>query len=224
MDSVLVIEDNKQICDTISLALEVEGFRVTKAHDGLTGLEKARSMSPNLVILDLHLPGMRGSDVCTRIKSMSTPAPIIVLSAASAELDKVLLLELGADDYVVKPFGSRELMARVHSLLRRTRMARSRTVSLADREIDLEKGCVIKDGRREQLTALEFRLLEFFLDNPNKTLSRVAILQSVWGSDADVSLKTVDASVARLRLKIEAQPSLPRHLTAVHGAGYRFVP
>jgi DNA-binding response OmpR family regulator len=167
---------------------------------------------------------MNGMELCRQLRGGGLSTPIIVLSAVGDEIDKVLLLELGADDYIVKPFGTRELLARIRAVLRRTGPERTRTVAFDETEVDLEHRIVRRRGEEVRFTPAEYNLLTFFLQNPNRPLTRDMILNSVWGYESYPNTRTVDAHVVRLRQKLEPEPNAPRHFLTVHGVGYRFVP
>jgi DNA-binding response OmpR family regulator len=167
---------------------------------------------------------MTGMELCRQVRFAGLTTPIVVLSAIGDEIDKVLLLELGADDYIVKPFGTRELIARIRAVLRRTGPDRTRTLAFAETEIDLDLRIVRRRGEEIRFTPAEYNLLTFFLQNPNRALSRDLILNSVWGYDSYPNTRTVDAHVVRLRQKLEPEPNTPRHFLTVHGVGYRFIP
>jgi DNA-binding response OmpR family regulator len=170
------------------------------------------------------MPGLSGVDVCKRLRSSGATTPVIVLSALGDEIDKVLLLEIGADDYVVKPFGTRELLARIRALLRRTGQGIPAALSFADVEVDLDQRLVRRSAEEVRMTRAEFNLLAFFLQNPGRALSRDVILNSVWGYESFPNTRTVDAHVVRLRQKLEPDPETPRHFLTMHGVGYRFLP
>jgi DNA-binding response OmpR family regulator len=223
MQKILVIDDDESLRDTISVMLERENFLPLLAADGKSGLEKAISLKPQLMLVDLRLPEMSGVEVCTRLRADRIQTPIIVLSAIGDEVDKVLLLEVGADDYIVKPFGTRELLARIRALLRRT-TAETKIIRFADTEVDLDRRAISRQGADVKLTPAEFKLLVFFLHNPDRPLTRDVILNSVWGYESYPNTRTVDAHVVRLRQKLEPDPNLPRHFLTVHGVGYRFLP
>ncbi|HYP14099.1 MAG TPA: response regulator transcription factor, partial [Bryobacteraceae bacterium] len=189
-----------------------------------SGYEQALAVKPALMIVDLRLPGMTGMEVCKQVRGAGLKTPIIVLSAIGDEIDKVLLLELGADDYIVKPFGTRELLARVRALLRRSNPEQSRMITFSDAEIDLEHRVVKMRGEEVKFTPAEYNLLTFFLQNPNRPLTRDMILNSVWGYESYPNTRTVDTHVVRLRQKLEPDPNTPRHFLTVHGVGYRFIP
>jgi DNA-binding response OmpR family regulator len=224
MQTILVIDDDESLRDTIGVLLEQEGFRAVLAGDGRTGYEQAVALKPDLVLVDLRLPGMSGMDLCRQMRASGLSTPIVVLSAVGDEIDKVLLLELGADDYIVKPFGTRELLARIRAILRRTGPDRSRTISFDETEVDLEHRIVRRRGEEVKFTPAEYNLLTFFLQNPNRPLTRDMILNSVWGYESYPNTRTVDAHVVRLRQKLEPEPNAPRHFLTVHGVGYRFLP
>jgi DNA-binding response OmpR family regulator len=224
MQTILVIDDDESLRDTIGLMLENEGFQPTLIADGATGLEHALAQRPNLILVDLRMPGLSGIEVCKRLRGAGMKTPVIVLSAMGDEIDKVLLLEIGADDYVVKPFGTRELLARIRALLRRTTQGSEPVLTFSDVEVDLDQRVVRRNGSETRMTRAEFNLLAFFLQNPGKALSRDVILNSVWGYDSFPNTRTVDAHVVRLRQKLEGNPEVPRHFLTMHGVGYRFLP
>jgi DNA-binding response OmpR family regulator len=224
MQTILVIDDDENLRDTIAVLLEREGFKALLAPDGRTGLEFAVMARPNLILADLRLPDISGVEICKRLRSSSNPTPIIVLSAAGEEIDKVLLLEIGADDYVVKPFGVRELLARIRAVLRRTGPDAERVVGFSDVLVNLERRTVTRKGQEIRFTPAEYNLLTFFLHNPDRPLSRDLILNSVWGYESFPNTRTVDAHVVRLRQKLEADPNCPRHFLTLHKVGYRFLP
>ena len=192
--------------------------------DGKTGFRQALALKPALVLVDLRMPGLSGIDVCKQIRAANMKTPIIVLSAIGDEMDKVLLLEIGADDYVVKPFGTRELLARIHALLRRTSSDDNKVIAFADVEVDLTRRVVMKHGEELKFTRAEYNLLTNFLQNPDRALTRDMILNSVWGYESFPNTRTVDAHVVRLRQKLEPDVASPRHFLTVHGVGYRFLP
>ncbi|MDE3196887.1 MAG: response regulator transcription factor [Acidobacteriota bacterium] len=224
MKTILVIDDDESLRDTIGVLLEREGFRPLFASDGRSGYDQAVLGKPNLIIADLRLPDISGVEVCKRVRAANLKTPIIVLSALGEEIDKVLLLEIGADDYVVKPFGTRELLARIRAVLRRSPDERERVISFADVEVDLDRRIVERSGREMKFTPAEYNLLTFFLQNPDRPLSRDMILNSVWGYESFPNTRTVDAHVVRLRQKLEADPNCPRHFITLHKVGYRFIP
>lgn len=224
MQTILVIDDDESLRDTIGVLLEREGFRPILAADGQTGLDQAILRKPNLILADLRLPDISGVEICKRLRTAGIKTPIIVLSALGEEIDKVLLLEIGADDYVVKPFGTRELLARIRAVLRRSPTETDRTISFADVHVDLDRRVVERRGAEVKFTPAEYNLLTFFLQNPDRPLSRDMILNSVWGYESFPNTRTVDAHVVRLRQKLEADPNVPRHFITLHKVGYRFLP
>jgi DNA-binding response OmpR family regulator len=224
MQTVLVIDDDSSLRDTIGLLLEKEGFRPVLAEDGKQGFRQALTLKPALILVDLRMPGMTGVEVCKQLRASGMTTPLIVLSAIGDEIDKVLLLEIGADDYVVKPFGTRELLARIRALLRRTSSGDTKVLTFADVEVDITRRIVTRHGEELKLTRAEYNLLTYFLQNPDRALSRDMILNSVWGYESFPNTRTVDAHVVRLRQKLEPDAGSPRHFLTVHGVGYRFLP
>src|SRR6266481_5338322 len=224
MSTILVIDDDESLRDTIGIMLEQEGFTPVLVSDGNTGFERALSLKPDLMIVDLRLPGMSGIEICKQMRAANIKTPIIVLSAVGEEVDKVLLLEIGADDYVVKPFGARELLARIRAVLRRTSPEARKIAQFGDAEIDLDRRVVSRHGEELKLTPAEYNLLTYFLHNPDRPLTRDMILNSVWGYQSFPNTRTVDAHVVKLRQKLEPDPNVPRHFLTVHGVGYRFLP
>src|SRR6202795_5245000 len=224
MTTILVIDDDDSIRDTIGLMLEEDGYRPLLAADGRTGYERALTMKPDLILVALRLPGMSGIEISKQLRAGNVQTPIIVLSAVGEEVDKVLLLEIGADDYVVKPFGTRELLARIRAVLRRSAADDNKVIAFADVEVDLDRRVVRRRGDEIKLTRAEFNLLTFFLQNPERALTRDMILNSVWGYESFPNTRTVDAHVVRLRQKLEPDAGSPRHFLTVHGVGYRFLP
>ena len=224
MDTVLVIDDDSSVRDTVGIMLEQEGFRAVLAGDGDTGFRQALAVKPELILVDLKMPGLSGVEVCKQLRATGIQTPVIVLSALATETDKVQLLDIGADDYMVKPFGTRELLARIRALLRRATPADGRVLEFADVRIDLTRRVVEKSKEELKLTRAEYNLLTYFLQNADRVLTREMILNSVWGYDWMPNTRTVDAHVVRLRQKLEADPARPLHFLTVHGVGYRFLP
>ena len=223
-ETILVIDDDESLRDTIGLMLEREGFEALLAADGRSGYTLALSRKPALVLVDLRLPEMSGIEVCKQLRAAQMKTPIIVLSAVGDEVDKVLLLEMGADDYVVKPFGTRELLARIRAVLRRSSESKPRILQFGDVQVDLERRAVMRKGDELKFTPAEYNLLTYFLHNPDRPLTRDMILNSVWGYESYPNTRTVDAHVVRLRQKLEPDPIVPRHFITVHKVGYRFLP
>ncbi|HYO82266.1 MAG TPA: response regulator transcription factor [Bryobacteraceae bacterium] len=223
MQTILVIEDDEALRDTVGLLLEREGYQPVLAADGSEGLEQALRIKPALILVDLQLPGVKGMDICKQLREQRYQTPIIVMSAAGEEVDKVLLLELGADDYVVKPFGTRELVARIRAVLRRTSPDAPRTFTFSNVQVDVERRVVTRSGDEVRLTPAEYNLLTYFLLNQDRPLTRDVLLNSVWGYQSIPNTRTVDAHVVRLRQKLEPDPDNPAHFLTVHGVGYRFM-
>ncbi len=225
MQRVLIIEDDRGVQRALKRMFEAEGFAVEIAADGLTGLEIFRAAPPSAIVLDLRLPGLPGPDVCREIKQITPTLPIIILSAKSDVSDKVLLLELGADDYVTKPFSPRELLARVNSAIRRTtRTSASEVFAFGDVAVDFSRMELTRAGRLVSLTAQEFKVLKFMTQNAERVLSREELLNEVWGYQNYPSTRTVDNHILKLRQKLEKDPANPAHFRTVHSAGYKFVP
>lgn len=225
MEKILVIEDDRAIRKALQQLFEPEGYTVDVAPTGAAGLAAFRSSPPNLIILDLRLPEISGRDICREVRKESPQMPIIVLSAASEEVDRVLLLELGADDYVTKPFSPKELLARVHAVLRRSaRGIRAEQLTFDDICVDFAKMELMRAGHPVSLTPQEFKVLKYFADNRERVISREQLLNEVWGYTCYPSTRTVDAHILNLRQKIEKDPANPVHFLTVHGAGYKFIP
>jgi phosphate regulon transcriptional regulator PhoB len=229
MKRILVVEDDPDIVELLRYNLEKEDFQVFAATDGKTGLEMVRRGTADLLILDLMLPQLSGIDVCKEIRKNDDleSLPIIMLTARGEETDRVLGLELGADDYVTKPFSVREMVARVKALLRRAERDKDKTEAeetllIGPLTIDPSSYRVQRNGEAIQLTALEFRLLYFLASRPNRVFSRDQLLDAVWGTERFVTPRSVDVYIRRLREKIESDPVHPRYLKTMRGAGYLF--
>jgi DNA-binding response OmpR family regulator len=225
MARILIVEDEPNMVAGLRDNFEFEGYQVITAPDGVAGLERALSESPDLVILDVMMPRMSGLDVCRQLKSKRPSIPIIMLTARGQEVDKVVGLELGADDYVTKPFSIRELLARVKAVLRRSHTVakEQERVSFGDVEINLRSCQVTRAGKSLEFSSKEFELLKYLVCNQGETLSRDRLLEEVWGYDRFPTTRTVDAHIVRLRQKIEPKPEEPRFILTVHGTGYKFV-
>ena len=204
--------------------LEQEGFRVVLAGDGRAGLDQALTLKPGLILGDLRMPGLSDVEVLKQPRATGTKTPLLVVSALASETDKVELLESGADDYVVKPFGARELLARIRALLRRAAPPGHKIVEFSDIEVDLTRRVVKKSGQEVRLTRAEYNLLTHFLQNADRALTREVILTRCGVMTRLPHTRTVDAHVVRLRQKLEPDAGRPRHFLTVHGVGYRFLP
>jgi DNA-binding response OmpR family regulator len=225
MERILVVEDDRAVQKALKRLFEAEGFTVEISGDGKSALEAFRAVAPAAVVLDLRLPAMSGRDVCRELKRQAPALPVIVLSAASDVSDKVLLLELGADDYVTKPFSPRELLARVRAALRRTlRVSSGEAFSFDGISVDFSKMEVTRDSQTIGLTAQEFKTLKFMAQNAERVISRDELLNEVWGYQNYPSTRTVDNHILKLRQKLEKDPGNPVHFRTVHGMGYKFVP
>jgi DNA-binding response OmpR family regulator len=222
---ILVVEDEPAMVAGLRDNFEFEGYEVITAHDGVQGLERALDESPDLVVLDVMMPRMSGLEVCRQLRAKRASLPIIMLTARGQEVDKVVGLELGADDYVTKPFSIRELLARVKSVLRRTAvLPRDKELhSFADVEVDLRRCRVLRSGKALDISSKEFDLLKYFICHPGETLSRDRLLEDVWGYENYPTTRTVDTHLVRLRQKLEPDPEQPQYFLTVHGTGYRFV-
>ena len=225
MDKVLAIEDDPSVQRALRRTFETAGFDITVASDGSSAMDVFRSTSPRVGILDLRLPGRSGQDICREIRRQSPTVPILVLSAASDIVDKVLLLELGADDYVTKPFSPRELLARVRAAVRRLNQSpeKREIYSFDDVEVNFTKMELSKAGKLVPMTPQEFKMLRFFLNNEERVVSRAELLNEVWGYNSYPTTRTVDTHILRLRQKLERDPGEPVHFRTVHGTGYKFV-
>lgn len=224
MSRILVIEDDARIQKALHRLFTAEGYEIASAENGKAGLDLMKSAAPAAVILDLMLPDTSGRDICKTIKQTFPGIPVIILSAVSEVADKVLLLELGADDYVTKPFSPRELLARVQAAIRRLEKPHtSKTFSFGDVHVDFQKMEAVRAGVPLVLTAHEFKLLRFLLENADRVLSREELLNSVWGYNFYPSTRTVDNQILKLRHKVEPDPSNPRYIRTLHGMGYKFV-
>jgi DNA-binding response OmpR family regulator len=222
---VLVVEDDRAAQRVLKRLLEAEDLNVELRSDGKTGLDAFRATRPDAVLLDLRLPGIAGDDLCRHIKREAPAVPVIVISAKTNVADKVLLLELGADDYVTKPFSPRELLARLRAVVRRsTRPTTSDQFRFGAIAVDFSTMELTRNGEPVILSAQLFHLLKFFTQNPRRVLSRSELLNEVWGYDNYPSTRTVDNHVWKLRLKLEDDQANPAHFHTVHGAGYKFVP
>ncbi len=222
---ILIIEDEKNMVTGLQFNLEARGFQVLAAYDGVEGYRKAVEEHPDLVILDLMLPKCDGYEVCRRLRKEAPDIPILMLTARSQESEVVLGLQLGADDYVTKPFSVFELMARVQAILRRQKPERGDPETLAFDYIviDFQKYTALRDGKPLDLSPREYEILRHFSRRRGEVVSRAELLNAVWGSDCFSVTRTVDTHIAKLRQKIEDDPHAPRHLITIHGIGYKFL-
>jgi len=225
MSRILVIEDEESILMALEDDLGLEGHTVTGETDGVKGLERARAGCYDLIVLDIMLPGKDGFEICRLLRGSGDTTPILMLTAKGQEVDKVLGLELGADDYVTKPFSRRELLARVKAVLRRAEPPDRplERFHFATVTVDFKGYEVSRAGRPVELTAKEFALLRLLIAHAGEVLRRDVILHHVWGDDSDVFPRTVDTHITHLRQKLEAEPARPKHIVNVRGIGYKFV-
>jgi DNA-binding response OmpR family regulator len=224
MEKILVIEDEERILMGLEDNLRIEGYQVLSATDGLKGFTMAKEQLFDLIILDIMLPKMNGFEVCKQLRQTGITTPILILTAKSQEVDKVLGLEIGADDYVTKPFSPRELIARVNAIIRRMKQTQQ-VIELdhfGDVEIDFKKYEAKKNGQPVNLTALEFTLLHFLIKHKDQVVSRDSILDNVWGNSVYVYPRTVDTHIANLRKKIENDAENPKFIIGVRSIGYKF--
>ena len=227
MTRVLIVEDEDSLADPLAFLLRKEGFDVTIAGDGPTALERFESNGADIVLLDLMLPGMSGTDVCKRLRASSS-VPVIMVTARDSEIDKVVGLELGADDYVTKPYSARELIARIRAVLRRGTDSEAEQVDdvgvleAGPVRMDIDRHTVTVHGEPVTMPLKEFDLLEYLLRNSGRVLTRGQLIDRVWGCDYVGDTKTLDVHVKRLRSKIEPDPGKPVHLVTVRGLGYKF--
>jgi len=224
MSKVLIVEDEEAMAVALREGFTVEGYTVVAARDGATALRLVAEEAPDLVVLDVMLPKVNGLDVCRTLRSQGNSVPILMLTARGQEIDKVLGLKLGADDYVTKPFGFMELIARCEALLRRGRRgdAAIESYEFGDVRVDFRKGEARKSGKDLDLSARELKLLRFFVEHRGEVVNREDLLNAVWGYDTAPLTRTVDMHVAKLRKKIETEPAEPEHIVTVHRAGYKF--
>jgi DNA-binding response OmpR family regulator len=225
MAKILIVEDEPFMVAGLRDNFDYEGYEVITAADGEEGLGRALRDGPDLVVLDVMMPKMSGLDVCKQLKAKKPALPIIMLTARGQEVDKVVGLELGADDYVTKPFSIRELLARVKAVLRRAHRAPQdqERYSFGDVEVNMRSCQVARKGKPIEFSAKEFELLKYFLAHPGEAVSRDRLLEEVWGYDRYPTTRTVDAHIVRLRQKLEIRPEEPRFILTIHGVGYKFV-
>jgi len=229
-ERVLIVEDERAVARGLEYGLESEGFLVTLAENGRQALDLARRHDPHLILLDIRLPDISGFDVCRQLRTEGRRMPILMLTARDEEVDKVVGLEIGADDYVVKPYSLRELISRMRALLRRAygelaAPTKEDKIRFGSIEVDFDRLQVYRESEPVELTATEFRLLRFLMDHPERPFSRNQLIEAVWGYDGDVGCdRTVDVHIRHLRQKLEDEPSAPHHLLTVRGIGYKFQP
>ena len=229
-ERILIVEDERAVARGLEYGLKAEGFTVLLAETGNRGIEIAREQSPHLILLDIRLPDLNGFDVCRELRRLGLRQPILMVTARDEEVDRILGLELGADDYIIKPFSLRELMARVRAALRRAygELANAPEMSkigFGEIEIDLESMQVLRSGQQIILTPTEFRLLRLLATTPGQVFSREQMIEMVWGYDSEIgSDRTVDVHMCHLREKLEDDPANPRWLLTARGFGYKFQP
>jgi DNA-binding response OmpR family regulator len=238
MDTVLVVEDSRPMQRTLQRLFESDGLQVQIASDGVAGLERFRKQAPTIVVLDLKIPHLPGKELCRAFKAEAPSVPIVILSANAEVEDKVLLLELGADDYVTKPFSPKELLARVRRAMRRgtpavsvsnaanmaTESVQHEVLLFGNVRVDFTSMEATRAGKRLTLTAQEFKLLRFLARTPDAVVSREKLLNDVWGYEHYPTTRTVDNHILRLRQKLEPDPANPRYFLTMHGTGYKFTP
>ncbi|NQU86323.1 MAG: response regulator transcription factor [Mariniphaga sp.] len=225
-ERILIIEDEEDLVKGLKINLVDEGYEVDYALDGKVGLKKALSEKPDLILLDIMLPGMNGLEVCKELRRENMDIPILMLTAKGEEIDKVIGLEMGADDYISKPFSIRELLARIKAHLRRENRSGetiSGLVQLETIKIDFEHYKVIRKDVEIDLTSLEVDVLRFLIQQDGKVVTRDELLDKIWGYEKFPTTRTIDNHILKLRKKIEVDPNHPRHILTVYGGGYRFV-
>lgn len=225
MKRILIIEDEPDLVKGLRLNLSDEGFEVDSASNGVEGLRKAVEEAPDLIILDIMLPEMDGLEVCRKLRQKNIDIPVVMLTAKGGEIDKVVGLEIGADDYMTKPFSIRELLARIKVRLRHAEKE-SKTVpeicSIGDIEIDFTRFKIKRKGKEQEMTSLEMNILKYFVIHKGEVVSRNDLLDKIWGYESYPTTRTIDNHILKLRKKIEDNPSHPRYIISVYGVGYRF--
>jgi DNA-binding response OmpR family regulator len=222
MTRVLIVEDEPDIALGLELDLRDEGYDVEVVGDGTSAITRGSAPGWDLILLDVMLPLTDGFEVCRRLRKCGSTTPILMLTARAEEAEKVMGLDMGADDYVTKPFSPRELRARIRALLRRAVPSAPASTRIGDCQVDLGRAELTRNGSRVALTAIELKMLQFFLQSGGRVLSRTQIVDAVWGSDLFVTDRVVETHVVRLRRKLEADPASPRHVLSARGLGYRF--
>ena len=225
MKRILVVDDEPAMRTGLKDNLEIEGYQIAEAEDGQKGLEKIINGQYDLIILDVMMPGMSGFDVCKKVRAMGNNTPIILLTAKGEEIDKVLGLELGADDYVTKPFSLRELIARVKVILRRTEnnLPSNNEYTIGKLKVDFATYNASSDGRDVNLSHREFEILKYLLEHKNKTVSRDDLLSKVWGMESRITTRTIDNFILRLRQKVENDANHPKIILTIYGIGYKMI-
>ena len=225
MKRILIIEDDPAIRMGLEESLSQESYQIMTASDGIDGFLKAQSPNVDLILLDLMLPGKSGMDICRDLRAASNNVLVLMLTSKSDEIDKVLGLEVGADDYMTKPFGIRELQARIKTLFRRTGELKKGVdnVAFGAVNVDFEKQELLRSGNPEKCSTKEFQILKYFIEHESQVVTRDMLLDAVWGYDVFPTTRTVDNYILSIRKKIEAAPSDPKHLLTVHTSGYKFV-
>jgi len=225
-EKILIIEDEEDLVKGLKMNLADEGYEIDYSLNGNEGLKKALKIKPDLILLDIMLPGMDGLEVCKELRRNNTDVPILILTAKGEEIDKVVGLEMGADDYISKPFSIRELLARIKAHLRRenrTHHAVARAVQLGSVKIDFDHYKVIRDSNETDLTSLEVDVLRYLIGQQGRVVSRNDLLDKIWGYEKYPTTRTIDNHILKLRKKIENDPNHPEHILTVYGGGYRFV-
>ena len=225
-EKILIIEDEEDLVKGLKINLADEGYEVDWASDGVAGLRKALEECPDLIILDIMLPKKNGLDICRELRQQKIGIPIIMLTAKGEEIDKVVGLEIGADDYMTKPFSIRELLARIKAHLRREKRERKTVVEVycfGDVEIDFNHFKVRRKGKELELTSLEMEILKYFIVHREEVITREALLDKIWGYEKYPTTRTIDNHILKLRKKIEEDPTHPKYILSVYGAGYRFL-
>lgn len=226
-EKILIIEDDESLAKGLSLNLRAEGYQVDWASDGLEGLRKAVAAAPDLILLDLMIPKIQGLEVCRKLRQKNIRIPVIMLTAKGNEIDKVVGLEIGADDYMTKPFSLRELLARVKAHLRRERREVQSdsppVLKIGDTEIDFAQYKITKKKKVLALTSLEVDILRYLTDHRGEVVTRDVLLDKIWGYEKFPTTRTIDNHILKLRKKIEDDPNHPRHILSVYGGGYRFI-
>ncbi|MFH1825217.1 MAG: response regulator transcription factor [Candidatus Firestonebacteria bacterium] len=228
MKLILIVEDEEPIRRGLKDSLKIEGYKVIVAEDGEKGYKLIKSKKPDLVLLDILLPKLNGIDLCKKIRSEGNITPIVMLTAKGSEIDKVLGLELGADDYVTKPFSLRELISRIKAIFRRLELKQGvkdkDIYSFNNVKINFKKFEATKGNKKLNLSAMEFKILKYLISNESEVVSRDTLLDKVWGYDEFPTTRTVDNFIAKLRSKIESDHKKPKHLFTIYGVGYKFLP